>query len=78
MEKIEFLNKIPDIINHKSSGYGELEIRDEKNIQKCVYYKHKDDLTSYGTYGDTWQDVFDKLSKQLIKDGIIFQEEINK
>jgi hypothetical protein len=42
MTKRDFLSKIPDIINHKTRGYGELEIIVDSKEQKGVCYRHKD------------------------------------
>lgn len=40
MTKRDFLSKIPDIINHKSWGYGELEIIVDTKEQKGVCYRY--------------------------------------
>lgn len=69
MTKGDFLSKIPDIINHKAWGYGELEIIVDNKEQKGICYRHKDKTASCGTYGATWNEVFDSLSKYLSEEG---------
>jgi len=69
MTKRDFLSKIPDIINHKTWGYGELEIIVDNKEQKGICYRHKDKTASCGTYGATWNEVFDSLSKYLSEEG---------
>lgn len=39
MNKKELLSKIPDIINHKTRGYGELGIVVDEVGQKGVWHK---------------------------------------
>ncbi|MDZ4757804.1 MAG: hypothetical protein SGJ10_06650 [Bacteroidota bacterium] len=71
MTKAEFLRLTPATIQHKTSGYGELKISKDTKEEKIVGYKHKDTTTSGGTTGASWADVFDKLSKYLIKEGFM-------
>ena len=69
MTKSDFLSKIPDIINHKTWGYGELEIIVDNKEQKGVCYRHRDKTASCGTYGASWNEVFESLSKYLSEEG---------
>ena len=69
MTKRDFLSKVPDIINHKNREYGELEIIVDSKEQKGVCYRHKDNTASCGTYGATWDEVFDNLNKYLFDEG---------
>ncbi len=71
MTKKDFLYKIPDIIDHKTCGYGELEIVVDSKEQKGVCYRHRDKTASCGTYGTTWLEVYEKLDKHLISEGYI-------
>ena len=66
MTKKEFLYQVPDIIDHKIWGYAELEIVLDKNDQNGVCYRHCDKTSSIGTYGLTWMEVYQKLSKLLV------------
>lgn len=65
----DFLHQIPDIIEHPTSGYGELEIIVDNSTQKGVCYRHRNNTASYGTYGKTWLEVYEKLNSFLIKNG---------
>lgn len=65
MTKAEFFSKIPSSINHPSWGYGNLEIVVDNKETKGVCYRHDNKLSSYGTYGKSWLEVFEKLSKIL-------------
>lgn len=69
MTKFEFLLKVPDIIEHKTLGFAELEIISDVEEKKEVCYRHKDKKASHRTYGSTWSDVYTKLSSDLIKEG---------
>lgn len=71
MTKTEFIYKIPDIINHKTWGYGEFEIIVDSKDKKGVCYRHPDKIASFGTYGSTWLEIYEKLSKSLISEGYI-------
>jgi hypothetical protein len=65
MTKAEFISKIPLSINHPSWGYGDLEIIVDNKETKGACYRHESKLSSYGTYGESWVEVFEKLSKIL-------------
>ena len=69
MTKSEFLRKIPDIIEHKTWGYAELEILVDRTNEKGVCYRHRNKLASFGTYGTTWFEVYEELSEYLISEG---------
>lgn len=71
MTKKEFLSKVPDIIDHKVWGYAELEIVVDSKEQKGVCYRLKDKTASCGTYGSTWNDVFESLNEHLIQEGYV-------
>ncbi|MEZ4935619.1 MAG: hypothetical protein R2788_26230 [Saprospiraceae bacterium] len=58
---------MPGVIEHKTWGYGELEIIVDDNEQKGVCYRHKNKSASFGTYGLTWSEVYEKLRKTLIE-----------
>jgi hypothetical protein len=65
MTKGKFSLQIPDIIHHKSWGYGELEIIVDKVAEKGVCYRHKDGTASFGTFGKDWLEVYIQLTKRL-------------
>jgi hypothetical protein len=69
MEKREFLLKVPDIIEHSTRGYGELEVVVDNVNLKCVCYRHRDKTASCGTYAPSWKELYNKLSGYLIKEG---------
>lgn len=69
MTKADFFSKIPSWINHPSWGYGDIEIVVDNKETKGVCYRHESKQASYGTYGITWLEVFEKLSKRLIDEG---------
>ena len=75
MTKSDFLERIPDIINHKTRGYAELEIFIDKNGEKGVCYRDTNKRSSCGTHGSTWFEVFEDLSKYLISQGYMEAEE---
>lgn len=58
MNKQDFLRQIPDIIEHPTWGYGELEIVVDNAEQKGVCYRHRDKKASYGTYGNNISESF--------------------
>jgi hypothetical protein len=61
MTKYEFILSVPDIIEHKSSGYGELEFIIDKKNEKGVCYRHRNKTASFGTYGKDWKEVYEAL-----------------
>lgn len=72
MTKFEFFLKIPDMIKHKKYGYGELSIVSEDHELKKVCYIHKDTLVkSYNMQGSSWQELYDKMTDLLAKDGYL-------
>ena len=64
MTKREFLGALPDFIEHKVHGYGELEIVSDDEI-KTACYRHKSNLASGGNSGNSWEEVFLKISRFL-------------
>lgn len=73
MTKSEFIRSVPDIIDHKTWGYAELEIVSDSKDNKGVCYRHKDNTVSGGTYGTTWLEVYQKLTSYLEDEGYIRQ-----
>lgn len=69
MTKSEFLRSVPDIIDHKTWGYAELEIVADSKENKGVCYRHRDNTASGGTYGANWFEVYQKLTDYLKKEG---------
>ncbi len=69
MTKSDFLSKIPDIIEHKNHGYSELSITADKVNQKGVCYLSKEKYSSCGSWGTTWQEVYNNLSQHLRSEG---------
>ena len=67
---------LPDIIDHKTWGYAELEILADTLGNKGVCYRHKDHSASGGTYGSTWLEVYQKLKSYLEKEG--YMDNFNK
>lgn len=71
MTKSEFLNSVPDIIDHTTWGYGQLEVVADTKQKKGVCYRHKNNTASRGTYGADWLEVHTKLIDYLEKGGYI-------
>ena len=71
MTKSEFLRSVPDIIDHKTWGYAELEVVADSRDTKGVCYRHKDNTASFVTYGATWIEVYQSLTDFLKKEGYI-------
>lgn len=67
----EFKSSIPYLIIHPSHGEGEREILINTKDKKGVCYRHRDKTASFGTYGETWEDVCNSLKPYLIKEGYI-------
>jgi hypothetical protein len=67
----DFKSKTPYLIEHPNHGIGEREIIINKPNEKGVCYRYKNNSASFGTYGKTWQDVFDSLFPFLEKEGFI-------
>lgn len=65
MTKVEFLSKVPDIINHSAHGYGVLEILSDTQGEKGICYRHKDKVASGGNYASTWEELYIKVIKYL-------------
>lgn len=61
MKLHDFLSQVPDIINHETAGYGELEIVANSKNKKGVCYRHKNNSSSYGTYGKSWEEIYNDL-----------------
>ena len=69
MDKIEFLQIVPDIIEHKPYGYSELEIFEDKKDSKGVQYRDRTGYTHLSTMGDSWEGVYVIIRQLLIKHG---------
>jgi hypothetical protein len=69
--KRDFIYNIPAIIEHNTWGYSELEFIVDKERQKGVCYKNKDNTKSLGNYAETWQELYDKLIGKLIEAGYV-------
>ncbi len=69
MTKNEFTSKTPWKIEHKTWGHAEREIIIGSNEKKGICYRHRDNHSSFGTYGLTWKEVYENLSKGLISEG---------
>lgn len=69
--KRDFIYNIPDIIEHKTCGYSELEFIVDNERQKGICYRNKENFASLGTYAETWQELYDKLIGKLIGDGYV-------
>jgi hypothetical protein len=67
----DFKSKIPYIIEHPSHGTGEREIICNEPNEKGVCYRHRDKTSSFGTYGKSWQEVYNSLYPFLQKEGYI-------
>lgn len=68
MTKTEFLSKTPWFINHDTHGYAERELKVSSD-KIYVFYKHANNLSSFTTSGDSYQSIYNKLSKGLIESG---------
>lgn len=71
MTRIEFLEKVPDIINHKAHGYGELEVICDTKFKKWVCYRHKNGTASGGNHASTWDLLYEKVMEYLKNSGYI-------
>ena len=71
MTKTDFILSVPNIIEHKSWGYGELEFITDKKNEKGVCYRHRDKTASFGTYGKDWTEVYSALIKTLKEAGCV-------
>ncbi len=71
MTKLEFRSSVPDVIEHRSSGYGVLEIIADTEEKKGICYRHRDRTSSFGTWGKNWFEVHEKLMKSLAFHGYI-------
>jgi hypothetical protein len=60
----EFKNKVPDFIEHFNWGIQYLETHSHTN-NKMACYRGVNNLSSFGTYGNNWQEIFDKLTTAL-------------
>ena len=60
MEKHEVWLKLPGGINHVSHGEARLELNESKT-RKMAVYRHLNNTASFGTYGDSWKEVVDKM-----------------
>jgi|GEM_PF-1599276 len=69
MTKSDFLKLIPSVITHEAWGYGKLEIIVDSKKQKGVCYRHLDNGASYGTYAESWKELYDDLSAYLKEQG---------
>lgn len=69
MTKAEFFELMPYSIEHDTWGYGKLEVVVQRRNLKGVCYRHPSMLASYGTYGASWEEVYDKLMPYLIERG---------
>ena len=73
MTREEFRYAVPDIINHRTWGYGELFYEQVEKGRFSAGYRHLDKHTSYGTFGNSWKEVFDDLIADLtLEKHIIF------
>jgi len=70
MTKSDFLHRVPGIIEHHSQGFAKIEITANSKENKGVCYRHQDNTSSGGTYGRNWLEVYEKLTKYLIKEGL--------
>ena len=65
MTKQEFLNNIPSIIEHKTWGFGKIEVVSDKPEIKGVCYRHDNKLASGGNYASTWKELYSKMVTYL-------------
>ena len=70
MTQYEFIRKTPDLIKHKCHGMQYLETtRYRGGVMAC--YRGDNKLASFGTYGKSWQEVFDRLSKLIQESSLV-------
>jgi hypothetical protein len=70
----EIWRRLPDTINHPTQGYAELEIIVDKLNDKGICYRHRNNSASYGNYGSTWNEVFNKLGPFMVERGYIVED----
>ena len=64
MTLAEFKRSLPGLIDHINWGIQYLETKQVgKGVMAC--YRGIDNLSSFGTYGANWQEVFEKLQAAL-------------
>lgn len=72
MGKSEFLKSVPNMLkpySRQEEAY--LEIVVDTDEQKGICYRSDNKAASYGTYGKTWAEVYQKLQKVLIENNHI-------
>ncbi|MEJ2881512.1 hypothetical protein [Pedobacter sp. GR22-6] len=67
MTRKEFKYAMPDIITHKTWGYGELICTEIDQQRVFAGYQHNDKRVSYGTIGVNWKEVYDDLMAHLTR-----------
>jgi len=73
MNRKEIWSRLPDIIDHPSHGYGELEIVVDNENDKGLCYRHENGTASFGTYKTSWQKIFDDLGPWMQEKGYKIQ-----
>lgn len=66
MTRREFRYAMPDIISHKTWGYGELVLKEMDDKRVFAGYEHLNKTMSYETIGSNWKEIFDDLTAHLI------------
>ena len=69
MTKTEFLRAVPDIIEHGTWGYAELEVREDKDGDKIAQYRDRQKASHLGIVAKSWEEVYRKMFLMLPKHG---------
>jgi hypothetical protein len=71
MNREKLLLQLPTMIEHPKKGFAVIEIIVDKPKNKGACYRHEDKLTSFGAYGNTWEQVYETIKNQLIKEALL-------
>ena len=71
MTRDEFVSQLPPTIDHRLFGPGELRMLSDVDDMKGAWYYHENSSTRGAILGDSWEDVYHKLSRYLKQQGLI-------
>ena len=69
MTRQEFISKVPGSIEHKLYGHGKLIILSDVDGIKGAWYRHENLVLTGKSFGQNWDDVYNKLSQYLKEEG---------
>lgn len=71
MTREEFLNKVPEAIDHDFLGDSKLTILQDTKLQKGACYTNKNKFKTCVRYGSSWGDLYKWMAIYLAKNGFI-------